>query len=691
MQKRRDFQHILTYLYALFIVLVSFWVYVKTLAPTVSFFDSGELIAAAHTLGVAHPPGYPLYVLLGWFFSKLPMGNIAYRLNLMSAFFAALASLMTYRITYIILTEHTSDRQYVSPETQESPIPERMLQPIMAMVAALTFAYSLIPWRHAVIAEVYSLNAFLCGLIVVLLMKWNRYQKAASGTKNATKSWLLYLVALVFGLGFGNHQTISLLSLAACFLVVITKPRILLSLKTLLLILVFLLLGLSIYLLVPLRAAQNPPINWGNPVNFSQFKWLISREGYQHVSRGEALNTLWRDLMGQKKERAADDPAPDSQPLSRAQEQQGLSRMYQIIAQSLFLKQLQSFALLEQFGYLGVALALLGLMYGMVVHRILTLTLLVAVLSLVLFVVFIGDPPEENIFLVAEFHTPAYLLVTVWIGMGAMAFSRAVLWVAGNRRTLQYGIVFVLSVFFLIPSASKMIKNLPAVDRRRNYVAYDYGSNVLLSLKPHAILFTWGDSGAFPLWYLQIVEDQRPDVMLIHVPHLSADWYTDSLPEDLFLSDSSQKYEGDVLLVLDEIIQKNLDRRPIYFDFSSTHSLPLNYPLLPNGVTYKVPVPGDQLDPELWSRYRFRGILDDTRIALDPDIERTFFMYGSARVELGNYYLDFGDLDKAASEFNAAVQIEPRLGEGIVHSLKFRDKLAGEQSRPAPQPKVSSK
>ena len=89
--KKHDFQDILFHLYALFVVLATFWVYVKTLAPTVSFFDSGELISAAYTLGVAHPPGYPLYVLLGWLFSKLPIGNIAYRINRMSAFFASIA------------------------------------------------------------------------------------------------------------------------------------------------------------------------------------------------------------------------------------------------------------------------------------------------------------------------------------------------------------------------------------------------------------------------------------------------------------------------------------------------------------------------------------------------------------------------------------------------------------------------
>src|SRR4030095_14143118 len=71
-------------------VFVSFW----TLAPTVTLVDSGELIVAARFLGVAHPPGFPLYVMLTHLASLLPIGNIAARINFASAFFAALACAM---------------------------------------------------------------------------------------------------------------------------------------------------------------------------------------------------------------------------------------------------------------------------------------------------------------------------------------------------------------------------------------------------------------------------------------------------------------------------------------------------------------------------------------------------------------------------------------------------------------------
>jgi hypothetical protein len=263
--------------------------------------------------------------------------------------------------------------------------------------------------------------------------------------------------------------------------------------------------------------------------------------------------------------------------------------------------------------------------------------------------------------------------------MGAMAITRAVLWVAFKSRKLQYAIVFVLAVYFLIPPGSLMLKNLKIVDRRRNYVAYDYANNMLNSLQPNAILFTWGDSGAFPLWYLQIVEGKRPDVTLVHVPHLSTGWYIESLPQDLFLSANLyDTYQGDLVPILEEIVYKNMDSRPIYFDYSSAHSVMPPYQFLPHGITYKVVAPGDKIDEEIWTRYNFRGILDNTRIAMDADINRTFLMYGSAHVELGNYYLQLNEVEKAAQHFNVAVQFEPSLGDRIVRELRFRDKLAGE-------------
>ena len=700
MKPIRDVQRLLTGVYGVCVLGAAFALYVKTLAPTVSFFDSGELIAAAATLGVAHPPGYPLYVLLGWLFSHLPVGVVAYRLNLMSACFGALAALMAHSLTYLLLAERTRPASH-----DDSPDPERMLQPVFSMIAGLTFAYSLTHWRQSLVAEVYALNAFLCGLIVVLLLLWRRSQVTAlfnltpcplsegegehspplrggvgGGVRRGqgvVNLWLLYLVAYLFGLGFGNHQTIILFSIPAAFLVLATTPRILRRPLPLALIVLSFALGLTIYGLIPLRAAANPPINWGHATTWQQFKWLVLREGYQDVPRGEALSTLWNDLLGREPKPVPEEELDPLQPPPWRSKERGLARIGDVFVHSLFFRQLQTFTLVQQFGAVGTILIGFGLCYGFFRHRTLTAALLIGIVSFVLIVIFIGDPPDENIFLVEEFHTPVYLLCAALMGLGMMAAARGMLWLAASRgRRWQYGVVFGASMTFLMIPAALMLGNIKHADSSRTYVAQDYAMNIFASLQPNAIVFTWGDSGAFPLWYLQIVEGVRPDVTVIHVPHLGLGWYRAELPADFFQGTPVE--HDDIIEYLLQIVETQQETRPIYFDYSSVHSIELPVSLLPNGITYKLQMPGDALDEAVWTRYQFRGILDNTRIAMDSDIERVILIYGAALGELGQYYMQAGATEKAAQAFNNAVKFDPSLGEEIIKELHFRNKLAAE-------------
>jgi len=691
MKSRRNFQRLMASVYGIVVLCAAFALYVKTLAPTVSFFDSGELIAAAATFGVAHPPGYPLYVALGWLFSHLPVGSVAYRLNLMSAVFAAFAALMAYLVTYLVLKENTRQA-----EPAETPCPEQMLSPALALIAGLTFACSLTPWRQALSAEVYALNACLCGSIVALLLLWRRSQARPDLTPNPSpkergdslpvgegrggvcRLWLLYLVAYLFGVGFGNHQTIILFSIPAALLVLATAPRILRRPLPLALIALCFGLGLTIYGVIPLRAAANPPLNWGHATNWAQFRWLVLREGYKNVPRGEALPTLWNDLLGREpKPKPADEFGEFQPPQVWRSKERGLARMVDVFTHSLFFRQLQTVTLLQQFGAVGVMLIVFGVCYGLWKYPIPAAMLVIGIVSFVLIVVLIGDPPDENVFLVEEFHTPIYLLFAALMGLGMMAAARGLLWLAAPfGRSWQYGAVFGVAMTFLMVPASLMLGNFKSVDSSRNYVAYDYASNVFASLPSNAIIFTWGDSGAFPLWYLQIVEGVRPDVTVIHVPHLSLFWYRDELPKEFFLEPPAD--EDDIIEYVLQIVETQMWKRPIYFDYSSVHSLELPLQFILNGVTYKVEMPGDALDENVWMRYQFRGILDDTPIAMDPDTERVITIYGAAQIQLGQYYMEKGETAKAAQAFNNAVKFDPSLGDAIVKELHFRNKLATE-------------
>jgi 4-amino-4-deoxy-L-arabinose transferase-like glycosyltransferase len=168
---------------ALVPALAAFLVYFYTLAPDLTFehygADGGDLITAAWTLGVPHPPGYPTYTLLARTFTFLPVGSIAFRINLMSAVFAALAVYFFARIAFRTLTQ---DDSYL----------------IIPLAAAFMLAFSPLLWSQAVIAEVYTLLSFFAALFLWLILIW----------RDGTRDWALWVAAFLFGLGLGNHLSL---------------------------------------------------------------------------------------------------------------------------------------------------------------------------------------------------------------------------------------------------------------------------------------------------------------------------------------------------------------------------------------------------------------------------------------------------------------------------------------------------
>jgi hypothetical protein len=223
---------------AIRIVLVSslLGVYLATLAPGLTWAnqgaDGGDLIAAAATNGVAHPSGYPTYLMLARLFQFIPVGALALRTNLMSAVFAACAALVVYEIV-INATRN----------------------PMASFASAYAFGLAPLFWSQAVITEVYTLHILF--IAVLLLLSTHDSQR--------------FLFGLIFGLGMGNHvTTIFLLPL------LFHKEK-----KILLQRLAGIALGLTVYLSLPLRALSRPPVNWGNPVTLENFLWLVSGKLYQ--------------------------------------------------------------------------------------------------------------------------------------------------------------------------------------------------------------------------------------------------------------------------------------------------------------------------------------------------------------------------------------------------------------------------
>ncbi len=176
-------------LLALVLFFLTFIVYFNTMAPTVSFWDTGEFIATSHILGIPHPPGSPLFLLIGKFFSLIPISSdIAFRVNILSPIFSAL----TISLLFLVCNQFIERlNNYISSDS--------FLRISSSFIASLTFAFTHSHWFNAVETEVYAFSGFITALVVYLILIWS---------KNKDRDYnVMYLMTIIylFGLGTGTH------------------------------------------------------------------------------------------------------------------------------------------------------------------------------------------------------------------------------------------------------------------------------------------------------------------------------------------------------------------------------------------------------------------------------------------------------------------------------------------------------
>ena len=234
------------------VLLLTFGLYLGTLAPDVLPYDSGTLQAKAYLLGIGHPTGYPTYIVLGKLFTYLPLGNIAYRVNFASAACGAFAVLFVYLNALRLLSGNGSRANAGGV--------------VSAAVAALAFAVSPTFWSEAVVAEVYALNILLVNATLYSLLSW----------RDTRREGYLLLAALLTGLSITAHMTSALLVPTALLFVALVDRRTLVRPRLLAKSAGLFIVGLFPYLYLPLRASMNPPMNYGDPSSLEGFVFVIS-------------------------------------------------------------------------------------------------------------------------------------------------------------------------------------------------------------------------------------------------------------------------------------------------------------------------------------------------------------------------------------------------------------------------------
>lgn len=222
---------------ALISFLVPAILYALTAPQGLPFGDSGELITAACTLGIPHPPGFPVYCLLGKLFCTLPLESPAYRLNLLSGLLGAVTCLLVY-----------------------ATLKELKLHTLVAIGAALSLATSRLFWSAATEAEVYTLHTCFLALLVWLAVRY----------RNRHNTWERHALFLVFGLSLANHWPLTLVAVPPIALLV-AQPIWQAGWRVVLGGLMLLLIGLLPYAYLPWRSMALPAIDWNHPRTVSNF------------------------------------------------------------------------------------------------------------------------------------------------------------------------------------------------------------------------------------------------------------------------------------------------------------------------------------------------------------------------------------------------------------------------------------
>jgi len=233
-------------------------VYVFTMPRTVTFEDSGFFIMSSYFNGISHPPGYPLHSVLGKIFSYFPVGTVAFRINLMSAFFGALSCSLLYVVAKSLFNKGR----------------------LIPLTVAIAYGLSRVFWSQAIIAEVYTLNTFF----TFLLMAGAIYFKESGNVK------LLYALAFIFGLSLTNHYP--LIGLSTIILLCFVWPQWRLIARKLPLVLLFGFLGLFPYLYMYFRS-QDPDLiySFHGPLNsFDEFWFFFRRHHYAELETSVSAN-----------------------------------------------------------------------------------------------------------------------------------------------------------------------------------------------------------------------------------------------------------------------------------------------------------------------------------------------------------------------------------------------------------------
>jgi tetratricopeptide (TPR) repeat protein len=656
--------------YAAVVFSCALSLYGLTLAPTVTLVDSGELIVAARSLGVAHPPGFPLYVLLANLATRFPIGNIAMRVNLASALFGALAAaVVTLVVAEILLTPRPQAQGRTrqkeskkgakrSPSASNETDASFWVVLLPALLSGLLLSFSRTLWSYSTVTEVYSLNTLVLSLVFLLLLRW---RSQAAEHKGARRDLLLYVAASLFGLALGvHHVSVGLALPAMAAIVYSTEGFKFFNSRRLVYAALSAIAGLCVYAYLPIAASRSPLMNWGDPRTLERFWWHVTGRQYQ-IFFSPSLETMMNQF-------------------------------------GVFIKLVG-----REFGPwwlpAGLILAVAGLVLAFKHDK--------SAFWFLALIVVVNVPYALN-YEIAEdkdaYYLPTFMAMAIAAGFGAHWLIRAL----SSRRRLAFAGLLIVPLIGLLSS-------FPYNNRGRYFIARDYGDNIMSTVESRGMLLTVDWQVYSPMLYTLEIEKRRPDMICIDLNQLRRSWYFDYLnkayPElmektrdkvDAFLEDlrnwehDAKIYDQDNSLnqrintryneMILAFCQEQLHVAPVYITQELvvggdgnyrdlTKAFETAYQFVPQGLVFEMTPTREFREPSD-PRLVTRGLTDGSlRFEKDDVVSiKVLPVYLSMLVNRGRYLAAFGRHERAIQAFNQALALDPNYS--VAQRLRDQSDLA---------------
>jgi tetratricopeptide (TPR) repeat protein len=704
------------------VFLVAFVTYMVTKAPTIPFWDCGEFIACSKILGVPHPPGTPLFILLGRVFILIPLfQDVSVRVNFLSVLTSSLAVWLTYLFIVRVVLKWFKDPGRAS---------SRIVAYAGGLVGGLIVTFSDTFWFNATEAEVYGLSMLMIVLICHLALSWSE-RKDDPGSRK-----LLLLVTYLAFMALGIHMTAFLVMPGVFLFVILTDGSlrrdwsfwvvsVILFLVTsavmpflialaaglfvfgaasilsreasrrygfVLGLLVAATIGYTTHLYIPIRASLAPAINENDPQTWDSFNDFLERKQYGEKSMLEKMferRGSWKHQFG---------------------DYHNLGFWY------YFKRQYGS----PNWRPLVLLLGLLGIVGSLIkspkIGTMLLVLLLICTVGLVLYMNFSDGTKGERMEVRDRdyFYSPGFMLFGLLIGLGVSAllywFTERAL--KTNRPAVKTALAAVLGLLFVaLPALNTSAYHFRSHDRRGDVVPYDYAYNILNSCEKDGIIFTNGDNDTFPLWCLQEAYGVRKDVRVVNLSLLNTDWYILQLkhqmevPVDLDddqirwvkMKDAQgndmprpekpfydkvrgfshylvpMRWKDGVYVrlaeqMIEQIIMANNWRCPVYFSVTvpgparGTAGKYLRAHAMALKVVPQETAPGE-MDIQrtrqlLLETYRY-GSLDQVEVTKNENVVGLATVYPERFLELAKAYRDSGEDENAVETMKAAIKLIP--------------------------------